>query len=305
MPSFNYIRNSSKDIYKPNTLYAPKTGSVVVLEDTTLNVVLEENVVDVVVTATLQYGGTLEVVYNSIKTILNNGESTTIAGVPGTSLTIQHIADGMNSSGYITDSFGLNDYYYTSSGVYTYTITSATTLSVSLTVGCCVPYYSQIMLADNTTKSAEDVKVGDIILGYNETNNTYQDVEVLGIIKKLRNDMCKVIFEDDTYLEITADHPILTDYGWSAYQPETSVAYESMGLIHQLTTQQKVLQLNGEYKQIKELQLNILEQPMDVYTFNTTEGVDTYIAENCVVHNALECGGVGGDDEIIEDTEQM
>lgn len=290
MVSRTYVFNrfTSGDIYKAS-IYNPKSGNVVVMEDTTLDVVLEEKVVDVVVTAELQHGGTLEVVYNSIKTILNNGESTTITGVPGTALTIQHIADGMNSSGYITDSFGLNDYYHTSSGVYTYTITSATTLSVSLTVGCCVPYYSQILYPNDLTKLAEDVKIGDIILGYNETNNTYQDVEVLGIIKKLRNDMCKVIFEDDTYLEITADHPILTDYGWSAYQPETSVAYKSMGLIHQLTTQQKVLQLNGEYKQIKNIEYIEFEQPMDVYTFNTTEGVDTYIAENCVVHNALEC----------------
>ena len=47
-----------------------------------------------------------------------------------------------------------------------------------------------------------------------------------------------------------------------------------------------------------------------MYTFNTTEGIDTFIAENCVVHNALECGGFGGDDDfgdddLIEDDEQL
>lgn len=155
---------------------------------------------------------------------------------------------------------------------------------------CCVPSYSQILYPNNLTKSAEDVKIGDIILGYNESNNTYQEVEVLDIIHKNRPDLCKVIFEDDTYLELTPDHPILTNIGWCAYKPETSTAYESMGLIHQLESNQQVLQLNGEYKQIKDIEYNMLEQPIDVYTFNTTEGIDTYIAENCVVHNA--CGPV-------------
>jgi hypothetical protein len=166
---------------------------------------------------------------------------------------------------------------------------------------CCVPYYSQILYPNNLTKSAEEVKVGDIILGYNESNNTYQDIEILNIVKKSRNDICKIIFEDDTYVELTPDHPILTNIGWCAYKPETSTAYESMGLIHQLETNQQVLQLNGEYKQIKEIQMNYLEQPIDVYTFNTTERVDTFIADNCVVHNASECGIPGWGDLVDPD----
>ena len=166
---------------------------------------------------------------------------------------------------------------------------SKTSYEISLdTMVCCVPYYSQILYPDNVTKSAEDVKVGDLIMGYNESTNVYNQVEVLNVIKKSRNDLCKVIFEDDTYMELTPDHPILTNIGWCAYKPETATAYESMGLIHQLESTQQVLQLNGEYKQIKELQLNILEQPIDVYTFNTTEGIDTFITENCVVHNACD-----------------
>jgi hypothetical protein len=166
---------------------------------------------------------------------------------------------------------------------------SKTSYEISLgTMVCCVPYYSQILYPNDLTKSAEDVKVGDIIMGYNESTNVYNQVEVLNAIKKSRNDLCKVIFEDDTYMELTPDHPILTNIGWCAYKPETSTAYESMGLIHQLESTQQVLQLNGEYKQIKELQMNYLEQPIDVYTFNTTEGIDTFIAENCVVHNACD-----------------
>lgn len=42
MPSFNYIRNSSKDIYKPNRLYTPQQGTIIVNEDTTLDVELED-----------------------------------------------------------------------------------------------------------------------------------------------------------------------------------------------------------------------------------------------------------------------
>lgn len=290
MATFNYIRNSSKDIYKPNLLYRPQQGTIIVSEDTTLDVELEIARTPATVTfyANSDLWGTIEV-------YLNNNLYITI-DLTTENYTLNCYIDDVvgikpSSLGLGYDFNGVFNYFYSTQQTEPnyHTITQTTNEVTNIySFSCCVPYYSQIMLADNVTKSAEDVKIGDIILGYNEKTNEYQSVDVLNVIKKSRNDMCKVIFEDDTFMELTPDHPILTDYGWSAYQPETSAAYKSMGLIHQLTTQQKVLQLNGEYKQIKDIEYNILEQPIDVYTFNTTEGIDTYIAENCVVHNACD-----------------
>ena len=289
--SYTFTRLPTKDTYASSGLI-PQIGTIVVNEDIIYNIALEGGII-----IQLNYGDGLSTAENT-NIYVNNVFRGTLDQTPCVTCTIGDIITFETTSTYtsnwylrVTDD---NDVFITSSTdieptkTVQYTVTSETTVYINNYAysECCVPYYSQILYPNDLTKSAEDVKVGDLIMGYNESNNTYEEVNVLGVIRRERNEIVKIVFEDDTILEVTPDHPILTDYGWCAYKPETATAYESMGLIHQLTPQQKVLQLNGEYKQIKEIQLNILEQPIDVYTFNTTEGVDTFIVENCVTHNA-------------------
>lgn len=297
MPSrtYTFTRIASNDTILKANKYAPQQGTIVVNEQTSLDIVLEEvlpkSVITISLTDTAMQTDAINFYINDVfveditfeEHKANNYNTIVVIECNiGDTFKVESIA--------ATTSYNFDgvSYVIRSGNSQTHTITNESyTINLSTAV-CCVPYYSQILYPNNITKSAEDVQIGDIIMGYNEFNNTYQEVEVLDIIHKNRTDLCKVIFEDDTYIELTTDHPILTNIGWCAYKPETSSVYESMGIIHQLESNHQVLQLDGEYKQIKELQSNILEQPIDVYTFNTTEGVDTFIAENCVVHNACD-----------------
>lgn len=295
-----FYRNKDFDVYV-NPSYMSKSGNIIVNNTQSLDVELEK-IGDVVIRFRAQTGyPPFDVYINNEKkltlippfedTIIRCNLNDTFAICPDEEYSLN---DGMIYNYYYNTGIGSNDI---NNGLYGSHYDNWTEHSIILTnliydfymiesFTCCVPYYLQILYPNNITKSAEDVKVGDMIMGYNESNNTYQEVEVLNIIHKNRPDLCKVIFEDDTYLEITPDHPILTNIGWCAYKPETSKSYKEVCEVNQLTEEQKVLQLNGEYKQIKEIQMNMLKEPIDVYTFNTTEGVDTYIAEKCVVHNA-------------------
>ena len=48
----------------------------------------------------------------------------------------------------------------------------------------------------------------------------------------------------------------------------------------------KLLTKEHTYEQIISLTLEHLTNPIDVYTFDTTDGVDTYLAGGLILHNA-------------------
>ena len=162
--------------------------------------------------------------------------------------------------------------------------TASTSISLQLGVGsynCCVPYYTEIIYSDNTTKTAENVHVGDKLLGYNEITGEFDEVEVLDVIHKLRNELVTVKTENYE-IEITPDHPILTDQGWAVYNLEAS-NYIDVNKI-QLTDDLKVLTVTG-YEDISSIEYRTLETPMDTYTFNVSDDVDTYVTAGLVSHN--------------------
>lgn len=153
--------------------------------------------------------------------------------------------------------------------------------------GCCVPYYSQILYSDLTTKNAENVKVGDKLLGYNEQTNAFEEVEVLHVMKRYRVELCKVTFEDKSFIELTPDHPILTDCGWCVYDAEKYTNYSQYVDLNTLEVGMKVLKADGTMHSVQDITFIQLDEAMTVYTFDTSNTVNTFIAENCVVHNAV------------------
>lgn len=166
-----------------------------------------------------------------------------------------------------------------------YTVVNTTHI-IEIYLGvCCVPGYSQILLEDNTTKDAENIRIGDKIIGYNCLENRFESATILNVEKVNRYEMSKIIFEDDTYLEITPDHPIMTDNGWCTVNSKPTLPYKELE-IHKLVVGYKILQSNGTYKSVKHIETTYLDEPLVVYTYNVTDGIDTYIADGCVVSNA-------------------
>ena len=162
--------------------------------------------------------------------------------------------------------FKLDDYYY----------------------NCCIPYYSLVHYPNDIYKEAKDVKIGDSILGYNIYTEEIQEVEVLNITKVTKNKYVEVCLEDNIKLEITEDHPVYTNYGWCCYSPEIShyKYYKDIYSLSKLSSNMKLLTIDG-YKRITAINKISLPESIDMYTFDTTNGIDTYITQKCIVHNGF------------------
>lgn len=153
----------------------------------------------------------------------------------------------------------------------------------------CVPYYANI-LVDNegNYKKPTDINVGDMIAAYNMETNQIELTKVIDIHSPIRNNLVSIIFDDDSKIEVTNDHAILTNEGWAAYEPQACHEVEN---VIALTTSQKVLQTDLSYKQIKSIEYVEKPEGIQCYAINTV--CDTFITETSVVHN---CGSGGGGD---------
>lgn len=187
---------------------------------------------------------------------------------------------------------GIDTYIGDSSSPGSTTITftnssSAVTLSCyPIAATCCIPYYTPVNYFNGSTKTAECVQVGDKLLGYDENTRNFVEVEVLSITHKLRSQLVKVT-TNNYELELTPDHPILTDKGWAVYNLDAG-NYKNLNKV-QLTTDLKMLTMNGDYEDIVSIEYRELDVPIDTYTFNVTNGIDTYIAAGLISHNADFC----------------
>lgn len=209
---------------------------------------------------------------------------------PNSTITLNDNTNGVSVTVTQGDTVLVENHWIYSSGIgYSFVATNDTTIRIVGGFTCCVPEYASISYLNNK-KPAADVKTGDIVLGYNVKTNEIQEVEVLDIIKKYRTELVVIKFEDNSILEVTPDHPVYTNLGWACYRVEDSV-YKNLhdiGELLQLTTQMSILKQDNKFYKIQEIEYKKFENPITTYTFNTTNGIDTFIAEGCIVHNACD-----------------
>ena len=150
----------------------------------------------------------------------------------------------------------------------------------------CVLYNTDILLADNTTKQAKDIQIGDVLQTYNEDTQEFESNRVLAVLPNKKRDIIKVTFNDNTFVNLTSGHPFLTQKGWASYDNDKTVKeklYEGAEL-YQLEVGDKCLTQDGTFKAINSIERDESELA-DVYDF-TIENTHTFIGNNCVLHNA-------------------
>jgi len=144
--------------------------------------------------------------------------------------------------------------------------------------GCCFDPKSLVTMADGSTKQIKDVVIGDRVQGSTMINT------VLGIdIPKLFSRyMCSF---NNNWEFISEEHPIMTDKGWSAFEPESPyVDYMFIGKLAKLDIGSKVLKLDGSWEEV--VTINYIEQPEDMDIYNLLlDGDHTYYVEGYSVHN--------------------
>ena len=142
----------------------------------------------------------------------------------------------------------------------------------------CVPYYAPINTPNGDIK-AEDIKVGDIVYGYDFESNKIVETKVLKIGQPIRHELVKVYSENGDVLEFTPNHAVYTDKGWCAYAPKECLEIEA----GQLEVGQKILSIDGNYYTITNITLDIIK---DTQFYDFTTETSNFFTNNTLVHNA-------------------
>lgn len=151
---------------------------------------------------------------------------------------------------------------------------------------CCFVAGSLILCADESTKPIEQVSSGDIVMSYNIFTKQFYPVAVQKlIVNPNTTHMALVLLDDGTQLEMNAYHPIYTEDGFHSLTNHEG--YDT------LVIGDRVKCFDGYHKIVDIIETH-LNEPIITYNLaikDLTESIDddtydTFIVNNCVVHNA-------------------
>lgn len=141
---------------------------------------------------------------------------------------------------------GDNPYYSDPNGMITIQLANGNTYTYS---GCmsgaeCVLPGTQVLTSlDGTTKSVEELNIGDQVVTYN--NGEMVEAPIDKVVNVVHNDYITLTLENDTTLSLSTDHAIKTMNGWKAYNPAITEVPDNVGT---LTVDDHVLTNNGYIK---------------------------------------------------------
>jgi hypothetical protein len=156
--------------------------------------------------------------------------------------------------------------------------------------GSCFPAGTMIRMADNSVKPIEDVKVGDMVLGFDGEQQVAERVQTLE--SPVRDHLYVLTFSDGTTLELTREHPLYTAEGWKSLSPEETADENPQLHVATLAAGDKVLNDNGTYVTLESVEY----KPGTVQTYNlkSVSGENNYYADGKLAHNKGGGGGGGG-----------
>lgn len=148
--------------------------------------------------------------------------------------------------------------------------------------GGCFEKGTEILMADNTFKFIEDVKVDDMVMAYNEVTGDYNPKPVLhSFIHHNTVEMVDIYLSNGIRIGMTACHPILTTDGWK------SLNYNIALKEHEIETSE--LKIGQEVIGLINAVVEKIEWRKDIPNYDTynitVEDDHTYIANGYVVHN--------------------
>ncbi len=148
----------------------------------------------------------------------------------------------------------------------------------------CFPAGTKVLMSNGIQENIENVKLGDMVLSYDESNGLNLPSKVLSIESPIRDNLCNITFHSGSFLLMTDEHPIYTTEGWKSINPLNTLQENSkLKLRGVLQVGDKVLDSFGEYFEIEEITC----KSMIIQTYNLKEiaNYHTYYANNLLVHN--------------------
>ncbi|HEX08641.1 MAG TPA: hypothetical protein ENG38_02390, partial [Thermoplasmatales archaeon] len=163
----------------------------------------------------------------------------------------------------------------------------------NITILCCLPAGTQIVLADKSTKSIENIKVGDKILSYDTEKQDFVCSKVTKKIIKIREGVYDI---NHGLIKITDDHPLYVrkkngTLCWAAINPRKSKLAYSFRKPMPLEIGDKLFTSDGRWINIDSITFK--PGPIKTYTFTVNSVFHNYFANNVLVSNAVAelCGG--------------
>jgi intein/homing endonuclease len=149
----------------------------------------------------------------------------------------------------------------------------------------CFVAGTEIELINDEIKSIEDVKMGDVVLSFNEKTNTKEYNKVIDIKNPIHNDLVTYHFSNETSLTCTYDHPIYVNgLDIASFKPELTNTRYQIGRDVTKIKIGDVVNLSTDTQSIIE-KIEILEL-VDTQTYIiTVENNHNFYANKILVHN--------------------
>jgi cysteine-rich repeat protein len=141
-------------------------------------------------------------------------------------------------------------------------------------------------MADGSSVKIEDVRLGDVVLGYDPASGKYTENTVLELESPVREDYYVIDFDDGTQLNATSEHPIFIRNkhytGWASINPDYTFEDSSMA-VEKINVGDSVFKDDGTWTSIKSFMQIIKE--VRTYNLKKVTGTNTFFAGGILVHN--------------------
>jgi intein/homing endonuclease len=142
-----------------------------------------------------------------------------------------------------------------------------------------------IAIPDNFEKPIEEIKVGDIVLSFNENKKMVEEKIVTEINSPIHDDLVEYKFSNNSTIVCTFDHPLYVNgLNLSSYKPNlTNSRYNLSQNVTQINVGDVVNLLDNNTTTI--LEINELETiKTQTYIFSV-DGNRNFFANGILVHN--------------------
>lgn len=145
----------------------------------------------------------------------------------------------------------------------------------------CFAKGTKIQLADNSTKTIEDLKVGDLIAYMDFNTKTIKSAKIEKTEKVIHHGLVTYRFESGLKITATQDHPFkIYNKGWASLKPDKSKQYKGFENIEKIKIGDFFITVNGTEKLVS---IDYLEGEQETYTISKLSSGNNFIANGLIV----------------------
>lgn len=149
--------------------------------------------------------------------------------------------------------------------------------------GGCFAKGTKILMANNSIKNIEDIKINNLVMAYDEEKNIFIPKKVTkSYIHHNTPSMVRITFTNNDILELTPGHPLYSTNGWKSLDIENSL-YEHGTIATLLHVGDEIIGIN-ENKIVQSIEYLNIGVNYDSYNIEV-EDCHTFLANGLVAHN--------------------